>query len=167
MRSSGYRRIRRALSVARALASCRSAGCSCTVPVCCGWLFVSLFSGASFLVDSILGCSLGVEFAAVKVSIWDASFAFGVAVDPVVAESAPRSCVAESAEATCVCEAGFHPNKPNNLLANEPLLSGGCSGRDPDGGTRAGGILPQPGRGKLGSFPRRARCGLEPLTRLL
>ena len=142
MRSSGYRRIRRALSVARALASCRSAGCSCIVPVCCGWLLgVSLF-GASFLVDSILACSLGFDLAAAKVSIWAASFAFGVAVDPVVAESAPRSCVAESAEATCVCEAVFHPNKPNNLLANEPLLSGGCGGRDPDGGTRAGGTLP-------------------------
>ena len=68
-----------------ALASCCSAGCSRTVPVCCGWLVgVSLFS-ASFLVNSILRCSLGFDFAAAKVSIWDASFAFGVAVDPVVA----------------------------------------------------------------------------------
>ena len=69
-----------------ALASCCSAGCSCTAPVCCGWLLgVSLFS-ASFLVDLILACSLGFDFAAAKLSIWDASFAFGVAVDPVVAE---------------------------------------------------------------------------------
>jgi hypothetical protein len=39
------------------------------------------------LADSFLGGSLDFDFAAAKVSIWDASFAFGVAVDPVVAES--------------------------------------------------------------------------------
>ena len=43
----------------------------------------------------------------------------------MAAECAPRSSVVESAEATCVRGADFHPNKPNNLLANEPLLSGG------------------------------------------
>src|SRR4029077_635676 len=65
-----------------ALASCCSAGFSCTAAVCCGWLLgVSLF-GATFLADSVLGGSLDFDFAAAKVSIWDASFAFGVAVDP-------------------------------------------------------------------------------------
>ena len=37
----------------------------------------------------------------------------------------------------------------------------------PTAALEPGVYCPQPGRGKLGSFPRRARCGLEPLTRLL
>jgi hypothetical protein len=91
---------------------------------------------------------LGFAAATVSVSLRGTGFAFGVAVDPVVADSAPRSCVAESVEATCVCTAGFDPKKPpNSLLANEPLLSAvdtgaGCGGSDPGGGTLAGGKLP-------------------------
>jgi len=54
--------------------------------------------------------------------IYGAGFAAGAAVDPVVAEFAPCSCVIESVEATCVREVG--PNKaPKYLFANEPSLS--------------------------------------------
>jgi hypothetical protein len=131
-----------------ALASCWDAGFGFTAAVCCGSLLGASFFGVSFLADSFLRGSLGFGFAAATVSVCSADFAFGVAVDPVVAESAPRACVVESVAATCVCAAGFDPKKPpNNLLANEPLLlavdtGAGCGGSDPVGGTLAGGMLP-------------------------
>ena len=56
------------------------------------------------------------------------SIILGAKIYPVAAECAPRSRVVELAEATCVRGADFHPNKPNNLLANESLLSVGGDG---------------------------------------
>ena len=101
-----------------ALASCCGAGFGCTTAAC------GSLVGASWLAASFLRGSLDFGFAAATASICGAGFVVGVAVDPVVAESAPRSCVAEPVEATCVCGAGFDSYRaPNNLLASEPSLS--------------------------------------------
>jgi len=77
-----------------------------------------------------------------------AGFVVGVAVDPVVGETAPSSCVVELVEATCIREAGFDSNKaPKKLLADGPSLStqgtgGSCGSPIPVGGsTIASGII--------------------------
>jgi len=95
-------------------ASCCGGNIGSAATVCC-------ISGTSFQDDSFVYGSLGVALATVKPC--GASFILGAKIDPVAAECAPRSSVVESAEATCVRGADFHPNKPNNLLANESLLS--------------------------------------------
>ena len=117
-----------------ALATCCGTDFGCVATVCCS-------SDASFSVGSFLGGSSGIRPGNGINLRWQALL-LAATIDPVVAECAPRSSVVGSAEATCVFGADFIPNKPNNLLANEPSLSGGGGGRDADGGTLAGGKLP-------------------------